>query len=397
VISEFALSLVLLVGAGLLLRSFWKVLQVQAGFETSHLVMAHVWLPVPNDPNLNPYLKQEKRAVFVREVLRRVSRLPGVQSAVIGSANTPFSGQRALVNFTIEGNATGKGELPAAESGSLTPDFSRTLGMPLVRGRSFTDADTETGNPVALVDQTAAERYWRNQDPIGKRILQDIQNIPGVLTAPQWTTIVGILGRTKSEGLDAPYTAHIFFPSYQNVAFSMTIYVRTAPNAESLQEPVRSAVQSVDPNLPVFGVRTMDDIVSDSLASRRFILQLMALFAATALLLAAIGIYGVMAYFVSQRVREIGIRMALGAQRDDVLKKVVWQGMSLALIGVLLGVGASFVVASLLSGLLFGVSAHDPITMIAFSALLVTVALAANCIPGYRATRIDPMVALRYE
>jgi putative ABC transport system permease protein len=153
----------------LLLRSFWKVLQVQPGFETSHLVMAHVWLPVPNDPNLNPYLKQEKRAGFVREVRRRASRLPGVQSAVIASANTPFSGQRAVVNFTIEGNAPGKGEFPGAESGSLTPDFSRTLGMPLVRGRTFTDADTETGNPVALVDQTAAERYWPNQDPIGKR------------------------------------------------------------------------------------------------------------------------------------------------------------------------------------------------------------------------------------
>jgi predicted permease len=397
VISEFALSLVLLLGAGLLLRSFWKVLQVQAGFETSHLVIAHVWLPVPNDPNLNPYLKQTKRAVLVREVLRRVSGLPGVQSAVIGSANTPFSGQRALVNFTIEGNATRKGELPAAESGSLTPDFSRTLGMSLVRGRSFTDADTETGDPVALVDQTAAERYWPNQDPIGKRILQDFQGIPGALTAPQWTTIVGILGRTKSEGLDAPYTAHIFFPSYQNVAFSMTIYVRTVANAESLRDPIRSAVQSVDPDLPVFGVCTMDDMVSNSLASRRFALQLMALFAATALLLAAIGIYGVMAYFVSQRVREIGIRMALGAQRGEVLKMVVWQGMSLALIGVLLGVGASFVVANLLSGMLFGVSAHDPITMVAFAALLVTVALAANYIPAYRATKIDPMVALRHE
>jgi putative ABC transport system permease protein len=167
-------------------------------------------------------------------------------------------------------------------------------------------------------------------------------------------------------------------------ALSMTIYVRTAASAESLQNTIRAAVQSVDPNLPVFGVRTMEDVVSDSLASRRFALKLMALFAATALLLAAIGIYGVMAYFVSQRVREIGIRMALGAQRDDVLKMVVWQGMSLALIGVLLGVGASFVVANLLSGLLFGVSAHDPITIIAFAALLVIVALAANYIPAYR-------------
>jgi putative ABC transport system permease protein len=208
---------------------------------------------------------------------------------------------------------------------------------------------------------------------------------------------VGILGRSKSEGLDAPYSAHIVFPSYQHITLSMTIYVRTAASAESLQDTIRSAVQSVDPNLPVFGVRTMDDMVSDSLASRRFALQMMALFAGTAMLLAAIGIYGVMAYFVSQRVREIGIRMALGAQRDHVLKMVVWQGMSLALVGVLLGVGASLLVTNLLSGLLFGVSAHDPITMVAFAALLGTVALAANYIPAYRATKIDPMVALRCE
>jgi putative ABC transport system permease protein len=222
------------------------------------------------------------------------------------------------------------------------------------------------------------------EHPIGKRILLNIQNIPGVFMAPQWATIVGIAGRTKSEGLDAAYAAHIFVPLYQNVSLSMTIYVRTVASAESLQYAIRGAVQSVDPNLPVFGVRAMEDVVSDS-------------FAATALLLAAIGIYGLMAYFVSQRVREIGIRMALGAQRDDVLKMVVWQGMSLALIGTVLGVGASFVIANLLSGLLFGVSAHDPITMIAFAVLLGTVALAANYVPAYRATKIDPMVALRYE
>jgi hypothetical protein len=256
--------------------------------------------------------------------------------------------------------------------------------MPLVRGRSFTGADNETGNPVALVDQTAAERYWPNQDPIGKRILQDIQNIPGSLTAPQWATIVGILGRTKSEGLDAPYTAHIFFPSYQNVAFSMTIYVRTLPNAESLQEPIRSAVQSVDPNLPVFGVRTMDDMVSDSLASRRFTLQLMALFASTALLLAAIGIYGVMAYFVSQRVREIGIRMALGAQRDDPLKM---DRCPAGCWSIVCGRESAFRLAVWCE---CSRSDHnDRIRRFAGHGRT-----AANYIPAYRATRIDPMVAL---
>jgi hypothetical protein len=188
VISEFALSLVLLVGAGLLVRSFWKVLQVQPGFETSHLVMAHLWQPFPDDPNLNPYLKPEKLAVFAREVLHRISGLPGVPSAVIGSANTPFSGQRALVNFTLEGNATGTGEV-----------------RPSVTGR------------IRIQSANESCRIFRT--------------FPGVLMAPQWTTIVGIVGRTKSEGLDAPYSAHIFVPSYQNVTLSMTIYVRTAASA----------------------------------------------------------------------------------------------------------------------------------------------------------------------
>ncbi len=395
VISEFALSLVLMVGAGLLLRSFWKVLQVQPGFKTSYLVLAHLWLPVPNDPTQNPYLKLEKRTAFVRETLRRVKDLPGVEQAAIGTGSTPFSGQKALINFTIEGSAVASGESPAAEIGSLTPDFSSTLGMTLVRGRSFTDADNETGDRVALIDQTAAERYWPNQDPIGKRILLIA---PGaILNPPRPTIIVGVLGRSKSEGLDLPYTPHLFFPGYQNVGIAMSIYARTSATAESLEGSIRGAVQSVDPNLPVFRVRAMDSIVSDSLASRRFALQLMGLFAVTALLLAAIGIYGVMAYFVTQRVREIGIRMALGAQRADVLKMVVSRGMMLASIGAGVGTVASLVAAQLIAGLLFGVSTHDPLTVVGFVAVLGSVALAANYVPARRAAKVDPMVALRYE
>jgi predicted permease len=394
VISEFALSLVLMVGAGLLLRSFSKVLQVQPGFDTSRLVVAHVWLPVPNDPNLNPYLNQDERAVLVREMLRRVKDLPSVDQVAVGSGSTPFSGQTGLTNFTLEGSPVISGESPAADIGSLTPDFSRALGTTLVRGRSFTDADNETGDPVALIDQTTAESYWPNQDPIGKRILLIV---PGAVNPPRLTTIVGILGRTKSEGLDLPYTPHIFFPAYQNVGIAMSIYARTSASAEALQNSVRTAVQSVDPNLPVFGVRTMDSILSDSLASRRYALQLMGLFAATALLLAAIGIYGVMAYFVSQRVREIGIRMALGARRADVLKMVLSRGMTLAVVGAGVGTAASLLAAQLISGLLFGVSSHDLLTIVGLSAVLGSVALLANYVPARRAMKVDPMVALRYE
>jgi len=393
VVCEFAMSLVLLVGAGLLLRSFWNVLEVQPGFNPERVVMARLWLPVPNDPNLNPYLKQEKRSAFLREVLRRVSALPGVEHAAIGSGNTPFSGQLIRRPFNIEGRAVGTGENPVAEFGSLTPDFSRALGTTLLRGRFFTDSDNETGAPVALIDQAAAERFWPNQDPIGKRI-QFV--LPGAASQPL-STIVGVIGRMKSEGLDTPYQPHILLPALQNVDFAMSVYIRTAASPESLAELVRREVQSVDPGLPVFGVRTMDSIVSDSLASRRFAMLVLGFFAVTALLLAAIGIYGVMAYFVNQRVREIGVRMALGAQPGDVLKLVVRRGMALALTGVVLGIVASLGMTRLISGLLFGVRAGDPLTLGIFTICLASVALLANYIPARRATKIDPTVALRYE
>ena len=395
VITEFALSLVLMVGAGLLLRSFWKLLQVQPGFQTNHMVMAHLWLPYPNNPDQNPYLKAAKRAVFSREVLRRVKDLPGVEQAGVTSGSAPFSGQTGRVYFTILGSSVATGESPAAEVGSLTPDFPKALGMTLVRGRSFTDADNETGDPVAVIDQTAAELYWPNEDPIGKRIQMIL---PGAkVDLPQPTTIVGILGRTRSEGLDRPYSPHIFVPTYQRVGFAMSIYARTAGSAEALQESIRGAVQSVDPNLPVFDVHTMDGIVAGSMASRRFALQLMGIFASAALLLAAIGIYGVMAYFVSQRVREIGIRMALGAKRGDVLRMVASRGMVLAGIGAAIGVAASLLATRLISGMLFGVSAYDPLTIVVFAAILTGAALAANYFPARRAAKVDPMVALRYD
>jgi putative ABC transport system permease protein len=394
VVSEFALSLVLMVGAGVLLRSFWNVLQVQPGFDPSHLVSARLWLPIPNDPTQNPYLKQEKRSEFVREVQRRVSALPGVESAAVGGGNTPFAGQLGAFNFVIEDRpAEGQGELSAGFTAG-TPDFLRTLGTNLLRGRSFTDSDNETGAPVVLIDQTAADLFWPNQDPIGKRVKVVA---PGARVPPPWTTIIGIVERTRSDGLDAPYRPHFLYPALQNVGFNMMVYCRTKASPEALEEAIRREVQSVDPGLPVFGVRTVDSLVVDSLASRRFAMIVLGFFACTALLLAAIGIYGVMAYFVSQRVREIGIRMALGARRTDVLKVVVSRGMSLALAGVALGILASLVMTRLIAGLLFGVAAGDPLTLTIFTIVLIVVALLANYVPARRATRVDPMVALRYE
>jgi putative ABC transport system permease protein len=279
-----------------------------------------------------------------------------------------------------------------------SPELFHVLATPLITGRLFTDADNEKGEPVVLIDQTAAERFWPHEDPVGKQIR--LQLGPQIQRGPQnpdVRRIVGVIGRSRNEGLDAPYTPHLFLPSRQFPLNAMTVYIRTTASPEALEEPVRREIQAVDPDLPVFGVRALRSIISDSLAPRRFAMQILGFFAATAMLLAAIGIYGVMAYFVSQRVREIGVRMALGAQRADVMKLIVWKGMSLALAGVTAGLVAAFALTRLISRLLFDVSATDPLTLVAFTALLGFVAFLANYIPANRAAKVDPMVALRYE
>ena len=392
VVCEFAVSLILLVGAGLLLRSFWKVLQVEPGLNPENLVVAQVWLPVPNDPKANPFPTQEKRNIFLTEVLRRLNALPGVSGAALGGPNTPLVRVPNAFSFEILGRPTTAGEAPTSDIEVATSNLFQVLGMSLLRGRSFTDADDPKGETVVIIDETAAEKFWPHEDALGKQI-----RFPQFGKNPPWRRVVGVVGRIRSEGLDAPYMPHIFFPARQVPLNSLSVYIRTAASPEALAEPIRREIQAVDPELPVFGVRSFHRIISDSLASRRFAMQVLGFFAATALLLAAIGIYGVMAYFTNQRVREIGVRMALGAQRSDVLKLVVRQGMALALVGVGVGFLAALAITRLMSRLLFGVGANDPFTLAMFSLLLVSVAFAANFIPARRASMVDPMTALREE
>jgi putative ABC transport system permease protein len=393
VVTEVALSLVLMIAAGLLLRSFGRLMEVDAGFDPRHVLMARIWLPVPNNPELDPYRPVPKRAAFVREVLRRASALPGVQHAAVGSGNAvPLLGPHGTGTFTIEEKAESDAQRPTAQFSSVSPDYFRALGTPLVRGRFFAETDSDEAQRVALIDEAAARRFWGSEDPVGRRIKPG-----GRGSNAPWMTVVGVVGDIKSEGFDQPDQPHLYFPALQNPSYAMAVYLRAEGDPKTLTQALRQEVQAVDPNLPVFGERTMEEVVAGSLAQRRFALQVVGGFGVLALLLAGIGIYGVVAYSVSQRTREIGIRLALGASSGAILRWVFGQGMRLTLLGLGAGLVGAFALTRLLRGLLFGVETTDPLTYAGLALLLAAVALLACYVPARRATRVDPMVALRYE
>ncbi len=393
VVSEVALSIILLAGAGLLLRSFWHVLEVRPGFNPSHVVTAQIWIPVPNDPTTDRYRPTDKRAAFLMEILRRVSALPSVESTAIGGTNSmPLSSGRNGFPFTIVGRPADSERAPVAEFASISPDYLQVLQVPLLAGRNFAEADTDKSQQVVLIDRTLQRRYWPNEDPLGKQV--SFGGRPG--QNPTFT-VVGVVGDIKSDGFDAPTAPHIYLPVRQSPGYASVVFLRSAGNPEALGESIRHEVQSIDPNIPVFSVRTMDQVIARSMAERRFALQLLGIFAGVALLLAAIGIYGVMAYSFSQRTHEIGIRIALGAQRMDIFRMAVSEGMQLVAIGLVIGlVGAAALTRSVRS-MLFDVSPADPITFAGISLTLAGVAFLACYVPAQRATRVDPLVALREE
>ncbi|MGB7750363.1 MAG: ABC transporter permease [Candidatus Acidiferrales bacterium] len=393
VISEIALSLILLVGAGLLLRSFWRLLEVQPGFNPHGIVTAQIWMPVPNNPSTDPYRAPEKRTAFLREVVRRVGTIPGVEAVAIGGSNSlPMGAARNAFPFVIEGRPLDSERAPVAEFAGVSPNYFDVLGTPLIQGRVFLDSDEPASEQVAIIDQTLANRYWPGENPLGKHIQFFRLNLKN-----PWTTIVGVVGDMKSDGFDAPIAPHIYIPAFQGPPYASVLFLRTHANTGMLGDQIRAAVQSVDSNLPLFGVRTMDEVITRSMAERRFALEILAIFAGVALLLAAIGIYGVMSYTFSRRIHEIGIRVALGAQRVDILRMALGEGMRLVVLGLIAGLIGAAALTRFLRSLLFNVTATDPVVFVAIATLLAAVALLACYIPSRRATRVDPLVALREE
>ena len=381
---EVALALVMLAGSGLAIRSLARLLGVHAGFDADHVLTVSLSLPQAS------YSKDAQVAAFYQHLLARIRALPGVVSAAAGSELPLFGGRNGTVYTEGQPIPKSQWSSPLVEWNNITPDFFRTLHIPLLKGRDFTLADAQKSELVAIINETMARHFWPNQNAVGKRFSQGYEH-------PKWITVVGVAGDVREFGLERPPIPEVYFPEYQSTRPGMALVLRTATPPLNQVTAVRGALRSLDKDLPVYAVRDLAQLVSKSSAQQRFVALLLTLLAAVALVLAAIGIYGVVAYSAASRQHEIGIRMALGAEKRDVLIMVVRQGLKLALIGVAIGVGGALVLTRFLASLLYGVKATDPLTFIAVSLILIIVALAACYIPARRASKVDPMVALRYE
>jgi len=400
VISELAVSLVLMVAAGLLLRSFWDLFAVQPGFNPDRVMAIETWLPGPNDPTTDPYQTATQESVLLREILRRSRTLPDVQEAAIGDeASLPLGhSEPGRLPLIREGIETMDNQAPVIESPIVSPEYFHLLGMSLLRGRLFRDQDIESTPQVAVVNQAAARAYWPNQDPLGKRVRLPL-NTRGLSSSakPAWTTIVGVIADARTESLADAGIPQIYRSVYQHGSKEVAIFLRGQLDPGAISAQVREQVQAVDATLPVFHAETLDQVLSTSLSVRRFSMEMVALFASTALLLAGLGIYGTISYVVSEQRREIAIRLALGAQRVNILKMVLRQGFTLAAIGAGVGLVGALIVSHLMAGLLYGVSPTDLPTFAGVTFVLTAVALGASYIPALRAMRLDPITTLHSE
>jgi putative ABC transport system permease protein len=386
IVSEVALSLVLLVCAGLLGQSFVRLLNVSPGFDPKGLLtMDLVFID-------KKYTEETRKVVTLDGILQHAAALPGVRAAAAVDP-LPLNGNFISYSFNIEGRPRfDPSNAPSADRRVITPDYFRAMSIPLIKGRAFNERDSKDAPLAVIVNERFAREFFPGEETIGQRLLLDDQP-----DAPA-REIVGVVGDVRHAGLDAETTPELYLPFGQAQWVRMTLVARTTgTDAAGMFASLRGTIRQIDKDIPVYNIRPIEQLLSASVARRRFNMILLGTFALLALMLAAIGIYGVMSYSVTQRTHEIGVRVALGAQSSDVLKLIVRQGMRLVLVGVLVGLAASFALTRIMSSLLFGISPTDLFTFASVSVLLVGIALLACLIPARRATRVDPMVALRYE
>jgi putative ABC transport system permease protein len=387
VVAELSIAVVLLIGAGLLIQSLWRLHRVDPGFNTQNVLAFDLSLP-------DIRYSTDKQNEFYRDLTKRIEALPGVRAAS-SVAPLPLSGNQFGVSFATEGRPVPKGDQPTADFYTMGLDYFKTMGIPLLQGRDFNDHDVHKAPGVVIVNQAFAQKFFPGENPLGKRIQ------PGISTYDDepagMREIIGVVGNVKQRSLSTEAKPAFYIPQAQTPFDSMTVVVKSNGDPHSVIGAVTNEVRSIDKDLPLFNVKTLDDYVADSVSTPRFNTTLLGIFAAVALVLTVVGLYGVMSYSVAQRTGEIGIRMALGAQTRDVLSLIVGQGVKLVLLGLAIGLIGAFALTRVVATLLFGVGTKDPITFAAVTMLLSVVALLACYIPARRATKVDPLVALRYE
>ncbi|HKP86789.1 MAG TPA: ABC transporter permease [Blastocatellia bacterium] len=383
VVFEVAIALFVLIGAGLMVKSFLRLSEVDPGFKPANVLSMRIGLTQGRYPD------PPRRIAFFQQLIHRIEALPGAE-AVGTISHLPMSGQQEDTRFSIEGKPDDPANPTYANARVASPDYFRALSIPLLKGRYFTDQDSMNAPRAIIISNAFAEEFFPGEDPVGQHLSIDVGE-------PWKGEIVGVVGDIRHNGLAVEPWREMYVNQYQTPLAEMNLVVRATGNPAQLTPAIRGEVQALDKDVPVHNVRTMDDLVSESVARPRFRTLLLAIFAAIAMTLAAVGIYGVMSYYVTQRTHEIGIRMALGASSADVMRMIVGQGMALALSGVGLGLVGAFLLTKLISSLLYQVSASDPVTFAVISSALVAVALLASYVPARRATKVDPLVALRYE
>jgi putative ABC transport system permease protein len=390
VVAEVALALVLLVGAGLLINSFVRLQQVAPGFDPQHVLALNV------APSAGRTSSPQQIADFYRELVAQLKALPSVVNASV-VFQLPLAGNAATTSVAIEGRVDYPADRPSVVLHMAGPDYFRTMGIPVVKGRDFTERDDLNAAPVLIINEALARHYFPNEDPIGKRIAPGFSTLPVRDDDSGMREVVGVVADVKHRNLQGAPQPEIYFAQGQMPMSAMTVVMRTAGDPRALQRAVHGVVQSLDRNAPVYGVRTVDEILERSVASPRFNTLLLGVFAAVALILTTVGLYGVIACSVSEKTQQIGIRVALGAQRGDVLTMILRQGVMLTMAGVAIGLGAAYGLTRLMSNLLFGVGSTDPWTFTAVAVLLILVSSIACYLPARRAMDVDPMVALRHE